>query len=465
MALNIIMAACMYPTLLIIYAVFRGYRNYENHRMFGVTVRKEWMQEDEAYLLGLQKKYLRYLNLFTLFAGIVPISCFFINRVSIQALIWCMWIFVALVLMVLPQLHTHRVLMKRKEEKGYALAVENQDILVELQKAGQIRTAKLLSFLCPFAVGVAVALCPIIDFFRREGKVDYPIEVLAIMYGTLLFCNVLFYIVAKWMDHGRIEVVSDDSTVNVNYARAKSQLWTSFWLANSWLATACLVVYVVVYWISDSFMNLYTWGIVVLGVLQMILVALTIHKKGKLDRIYRSKRKPELLTDDDQNWIGGLFYYNPRDKHNMVDARLGIGTTTNMARPVGKFLDGLGVIVIFACLFMNIWLIRSEFTPIALVVEDGTLQAMHMSTEYQLNIRQIENATLVTELPKMKKSAGTAMDELYKGTFYVPNLQRKCKVFFRPTNQYFIQFEVGGILYYMSGVDDAQTIQAFQAMQ
>lgn len=39
------------------------------------------------------------------------------------------------------------------------------------------------------------------------------------------------------------------------------------------------------------------------------------------------------LVDEDDRWIFGQFYYNPDDRHLIVNARTGLNTTVNLARP------------------------------------------------------------------------------------------------------------------------------------
>lgn len=56
---------------------------------------------------------------------------------------------------------------------------------------------------------------------------------------------------------------------------------------------------------------------------------------------FRVRRAQERLTadsgkdfyvDEDDQWIWGMFYYNPNDKRLVVNNRTGINTTFNLAR-------------------------------------------------------------------------------------------------------------------------------------
>ena len=49
-------------------------------------------------------------------------------------------------------------------------------------------------------------------------------------------------------------------------------------------------------------------------------------------------------TNEDEAWIFGLFYYNPKDKSSIVETRAGIGTSVNMATGLGKGLTIFSII-------------------------------------------------------------------------------------------------------------------------
>ena len=76
-----------------------------------------------------------------------------------------------------------------------------------------------------------------------------------------------------------------------------------------------------------------------------------LHDKAeKIDRSYAQKRNLTSDENDDRNWIGGILYYNPSDPHTMVEQRVGIGTTVNMATSLGKGLTIFSAIMMLSCL-------------------------------------------------------------------------------------------------------------------
>ena len=47
---------------------------------------------------------------------------------------------------------------------------------------------------------------------------------------------------------------------------------------------------------------------------------------------------PPDYRDNDQYWVGGVFYVNPNDPRLLVEKRFGVGWTFNFARPIGWWL-------------------------------------------------------------------------------------------------------------------------------
>jgi len=59
--------------------------------------------------------------------------------------------------------------------------------------------------------------------------------------------------------------------------------------------------------------------------------------------------KPNEDQNEDQYWIWGIFYYNPKDRqffHAKRNANMGV--TMNMAHPAAKFVVALLLLIIIA---------------------------------------------------------------------------------------------------------------------
>lgn len=465
MWINLLMAASLYPVLLILYFTLKAPAKYEKNLLFGITMKKEWLEEPEVKALTeeLKHQYKKELRLCAFICALVPCSCFFIPYLSIQLTIWCMWIFVIIVVFMIPQIRAHKKLMQWKKDQGYLTEEADNTLYVELREAGQIRRVKLTQYLPSILVSVIAGINPFVYRMATGNKDNDPVNssVYYILWATMAITNVVIYLVALWMDRQKTEVISANSDVNVSYTRAKKQTWNQLWLRSSYLAVALLAILAVAYWLDDRFVTFMIVGTCGYGLIQILLIGAAFRRKVFIDKVYQDKRDFEYVKDDDKYWIWGMFYYNPHDTRSMVETRYGMSTTCNMARPLGKILDGIAAASILFCIVMFAWVIREEFTPIELRMADGYVEAVHTGVEYRIGAGEIESLTLLEDLPKMSKSRGSGMENLLEGTFYVRDEGQKCEVLLNPQNACFIRLETAEKIYYFGGFDDEQTMEVY----
>ena len=101
-------------------------------------------------------------------------------------------------------------------------------------------------------------------------------------------------------------------------------------------------------------------------------------------------------------------------------------------------------------------MIMMDFTPINSKVEDEMIVCTHLGVEYEIPLEEIENYTIITELPEMTKVAGTGMDHVLSGTYEIYR-EGMFETFLNPKNDLFIKIQTEDEMYYISGVDDAET--------
>jgi len=135
-------------------------------------------------------------------------------------------------------------------------------------------------------------------------------------------------------------------------------------------------------------------------------------------RLSKESTRP-LYIDEDAHWIYGLFYYNPDDKKIMVNDRVGIGTTMNLAHKTGKIVMVISIICILALPISGIYVIREEFTPLTTEFLDNRIVVTHTAEELDLFMKDIKSVEMIDNLPSRVKVVGTGMENLLKGTFKV----------------------------------------------
>lgn len=460
--MNIILLITMYPVIFIVFFVYKSFCADENMQKkgiyFGLRAPKDEALRQE--FLGLVKEqevlFRRRMKRCLLGMFWIPLVTFLIPSMSIGFTIWMLWLIGFLGVMMLPYIYSHQALKLWKKQHMTEAFVDN--CLTELKEAGKVRRVRPVSFLLPVLVSIVTGVYYTLHFHGSyAGALSFVIDTFAVM-------TVLYYLVALWMDRQKVMVISADSEVNRNFARAKKNLWKNLWLFCAWMNTLFTLVCAVLLGAGAPVGTTILTGSILYSLILLAAVFIAVKKVQELEGKYKEKREEDLLPDDDDHWIWGMLYYNRQDKHAMVEARFGIGTSMNLATPLGKGLEIFAALMILLLPVVCIWMILLEFTPIQLSLENRQLVAEQLNTDYEIPVDEITKLELITELPALSKYSGTAMDRLYKGSFHV-TYGSDCQVFLNPENQYFLTFMAEDTLYYMSGAEDADTLALYESLR
>lgn len=500
MLLNIMFFVSMYPIIFILYFVLKWNGKSRNGTVFGLCVPKEKEAAEEFFRQVDQKQawYQHRMKMTLAVFAVIPLACFVTPHVSIQFTIWMLWLLAGIVVMELPTIKVNRELKIWKKERqarmysgqpcGAKAAEESTHMqqadgvegraaipeadggnkkadapksdsvrLIELSEAGQVRKTKPLPFLIPILISAAAAAA---YYMLRESPRSRQMFWVVLLFAL---CTPLFYVAASWMDRQRTAVVSYDSEVNINYARAKKQIWNRLWLACAWINTA-FTIFTAFAMRNDDFSVIWLlWGTIGYMAVTLAGLLLAVRKVNRLEGRYENKIDPLLNEDDDDHWIWGMFYYNKAEKRTLLEARIGYGTTTNMATPVGRGLTIFAAVAILSVPIVCIWMIFIEFTPLKLKIQENYLVAEQLKTDYRIAVAEITALELVEDLPELSKNAGTGMENLYKGNWHIV-YAGDCEVFLNPQNHLFLKFTADGKLYYMSAADDGKTRELYEEL-
>lgn len=451
--LGIIFFVGMYPVLLIMYFSLKDAGNAKDGYCFAIRMKKEWM-EDTA-VKEIQENYRRKLKRLMQILALIPWVTLVTPTFSIPLTIWMLWMMAVCVLPAFPLIRANGELKEWKRENGLA-SEKTHEIYTEMKSAGTVRRVKLLAFLPPMLLSAGVAVWSVLYFGRQE--------LLAFGGMIVVFALITFgcYGIAVWMDRQKTQVISSDSEVNVNYTRARKNLWKNLWLCLAWVNTANTAAAAIVFAVDWFAVEWLLWGSIGYSVLTLGLLIWYAKRGSAIDASYEEKRE-EIFADDDDAWLGGIVYYNKKDKRTMVTKRIGIGTTTNLATPTGKLLDGIGIVVFLIVIpVCCIWVILEEFTPMQLSIADNTLVAEQLKVDYEIPVDRIESITIIDEKPRWTKVNGSAMENMCKGTFRIQG--EKCEAFLNPQNDFFLQIETAEETYYMSAQDDAGTQELYEKL-
>ena len=442
---NIIFLVTCYPILLLMYFMLRGAKD-KNSWCFGATLSREWKKDPEVEAIDVEyRKNLK--NTMVVFA-FLPIITFFVKHMSISFTFWMIWILVVCFLPMYWYAKANKQIRVLKDKRGWN--AENKISYTDLKIAALPRRVKLITFLpCMVLSVLAIVLSYVL--FEDAGYGAFRICVWC--FGL---CTFLFYVSAIWTDKIRINVICEDTDTNMNYARAKKNIWKNFWLFTAWLNTAYTVSILVAMYFRTSGIAWVIWGSGIYCVVLMIMSFWLIKKFFAVNKAYESKRTLGDATDDDRHWYWGIMYYNPKDSRFMVENRLGTGTSVNMAKTSGKVMYIFSALCLLIIPVFCVWMIMLDFTPIQTKIENEKIICTHLSVEYEIPLQEIENYTVITELPEMTKMSGNGMDHVLSGTYEIYR-EGTFETFLNPQNDLFIKIETADEMYYISGVDDAQT--------
>ncbi len=442
------MAVTFYPVILVMYFVVRHQGRKKGALTFGIHLPSDPQMEEK--IVQIRKDYNRQLLIFTLISVLIPLPAFRTSYVSIQFTIWILWFLGALCIMALPFINANAKVMAMKNEYAQQNEYAHNIRYAELT---QVRKVHFPTFLIPIALSIACTL-PLL-FAGEAMEVYFGVAI------TLTVTTFSFYLIAAWMDRLPVSVISDNSQINVSYARARKNIWKNVWLGEAWINTVALLFITISALFSfHPILNLIL-SVSIEALAALLILFLGMTQLNQVERTYDKSHDEKFDLDDDRYWKWGMFYNNPMDKRSLINKRFGVGMTTNMASPAGKISMVVAVLALIWIPIMCIWMIFEDFTPIQVTVSEQAIVCVHLKEEYTIPLAEISAMELVTELPEWRtKSNGTATDTLEKGRFY-SNEHGVYYEFLNPENEHFIQLKVKDKVYYLSGADDGATMDVW----
>ena len=444
-AFNIIFLITCYPIIFLLYFFLRNARNH-NGWCFGASLSKEWKKDPEVDAIDVE--YRKNLKNTMIVFAIAPFLTLFMKHMSISFTYWMIWILAACFLPMYWYAKANKQIRVLKDKRGWN--AESKVSYTDLKIAALPRRVKLISFLPCMVLSVIFIVLSHILF----GEAGYG--AFRICIWSFGLCTFLFYVSAIWTDRIKVSVICEDTDVNMNYARAKKLVWKNFWLMCTWLNTIYTGSILVAMYFREHGAAWIIWGSAIYCIVIIILGAWLMKKLFAINSAYESKRTLGDATDDDRHWYWGIMYYNPKDKRFMVENRMGTGTAVNMARPSGKVMYIIATLSLLIIPVSCVWMVMLDFTPISTKVEQGTIVCSHLSVEYEIPLEDIESYTVVTELPEMTKMVGNGMPNVMSGTYEIYR-EGTFETFLNPQNNLFIKIVTEDEMYYISGVDDAET--------
>lgn len=459
MGTKIIMAVCFLPCLLIMFGFLYMEGRQKGNILMGVTL---WPgAEKEDAVIAIQKRFKReMLTLFLISIFLYVLGCM-PNRESVFLCIQFVWLIFVIIIFFFPLAWGNNRLKTLKREWKVVQQKDTEDYkrYIDITAAAQ---PKKKPFIKLSIVGALLAFVPVLAelFLVKNRFYGWWTELFLV---TMFLVGVLCFGIQYFFWQLRTDVVSMQSEVNIQLARVRQYQWSRCFCIVIW----CNTIFTTIMWWGMHKPKVTFWVIFISSILYTLLVTVVAFVTVKNVRNAYDKYATDSLhqIDEDEYWIWGIFYCNKNDKRFMVNRRVGVGTTVNMAKTSGKiFTIGVSVWVVLLLLWGTAVVLLEDFVPISLKLEQESVVASQYKEEYSILEDEIESVELVEELPRMSKRAGTAMDNILKGSFLDAEYN-SCKVCVRKQKPPFLKLVTkDGMTYYLNDEEADVTMEVFQQL-
>ena len=348
---------------------------FKKNITIGVTLPHEGRTDPEVQ--GRLKRFKVQLGVVCLGLTLLALAGLLLPAdIGLSLTLMLVWVDAAIVAPMVLYALCNRDLKRIKAQRGWRRLPE-ATVTVDLTAAAQPgKELNLAHFLPP----LAVSLLPVV-WELAAGE-----ALLGALMLTFPLCVALFYILYRYAFRRRSEVVDDNASLTETLTRLRRRYWRRTWLWVSWF---------------------------------MMVVCFRLE--------FGLRRAQEKLTvssgtgwyvDEDDKWLWGLFYYDPHDRRIIVNNRVGINTTMNLARRGGQAMMGLVAALLIFMPLLGVSIMGEENAPVELALSDTALTASHGRSEYEIALDDIQEVQLLDQLPDgLRRVMGTAMDTVQKGQY------------------------------------------------
>lgn len=397
LALKLIMWAATIWILPIMYLFTKNEFKPKKNIIVGVTLPYEAQDDPEVKALldrcNREMKLVCWLSL----AAVLP--SFLFPGFGAFETIWLAWVVAVCVVFFIPYARCNTALKALKAERGWKRTSESPQAVTDLTAVavGEMRWISPWWFLPP----LAVSLIPLV--FDRELWPLWAID--ALIVPVCYFCY-------RYLYRNRAEVVDADSQRTIALTRVRRYNWGKFWLIMAW-ATGLFNVGM---WLTLDHVWLCMGVILLYGVIVCAEAVSIELRVRRLQEKLTADCGPDVVDEDDR-WIWGMFYYNPNDSRMLVNARVGINSTFNLAKHPAQIIALFLTALLLACPLFGIWTMAMERAPVELEVTETEITASHHTSRWSVALADVETIEVVTELPRLRRVAGTGLDSALTGQF------------------------------------------------
>ncbi|WP_391574907.1 DUF5808 domain-containing protein [Cohnella sp.] len=440
---------------IVMIVTYRPQASYRKGMLFAISLPEHAIVHDgiREIQAGFKRRFARANWLMLLL--LVPVAILYALP-AYQTVYYLLWICVYFVVGTVPFRRAFREMLALKRDNDWFVG-EKRVIQSDLRVAQlkNRRSAPVALFAIPAAMSAGLMV-----WMAQEGSDFIGLGVAA---GLV---TVLFLLISLGTRRAKARVYSMNSDVNVSLNQARRRAWSYLWLMMA------IVENIHVALIYQAAANGSEDG---LGVWLTITLAFTAIPLGSILYVHRKVRalEQELLeqddkivyTDDDEYWANGFTYHNPNDKSLLVPKRIGIGETINTGTLAGKLIAG-GVLGLLAAVVVGVsfMLIRSELTsPTMTLMPDSTVSIDYPMYSFDFSLSDIQELSLVDEIPSGTKLNGEATGTQARGHFRLKGLG-KTRLYVFKNNPPYIRIKLDKVYIFYNDKDPLRTAELFEEL-
>ena len=416
MLFNILMWASIFWIAPLLGYLMTNNAKFKKNIAVGVTFIEEGKQDAEV--IARLNRYKKQIKMITIVLLLAVIPGVFVPKFWILLTYYIVWTDVTMFIYAIPFYLCNKDLKAIKKRKGWAQH-QGEKVEIDMENIPNFKEISPLLFIIP----CIVSLLPLV-----WDRTFY------VLYITSAASVLVFWFSYRYFYRNRSEKVNEERDLTRVLTQIRHYNWSKIWIAASWLTIP--LSFSGLLFISHPALAL-TLIFLVTAVICVGAVGIEIKLRKMQEKLTRGSGVGAIVDEDDK-WIGGMIYYNPNDSRLIVNERVGMNTTLNLARTSGKVITLFLLILILALPFtgpaMNVYYKQ----PIKIEVTKDEVEASQGITNYRIKLSDIKNVELIDELSDdLVRVNGTSFDDLLKGDFRDGN--ENLTLMLRPNSKPFIR--------------------------
>ena len=443
MKTNFILWGCVIWLPILMYVLLKNETKFKKNITIGVTLPQEGRTDSQVVAaLNRLKKQLLWICIGLI---LIAVPCMFIPQTGTAMTVYMIWIDACIVLPYLPYIRCNKALRQIKQDRGWQQNNGAQQATIDLTAA-----AHSYRWLSPwlFALPLAIALLPLP--FDPDQALIYIVDTVSVF---------LCWFGYRYLYRNRAEVVDENMAVTETLTRIRRYNWGKCWLIIAWF----LALLNIIIWLGQSYFWLTMAGTLLLAFgITIVLIGVEFRTRTMQERL-TADSGIDFYVDEDDKWLWGIFYYNPHDNRLIINNRVGMNTTINLAKHSGKIFMAATTLMLLALPLLGVWMDHLETTPVSLTVTDAAVIAIHTGNEYEIPLDTITQVEYIDALPSIRRVAGTGMDTVQKGNYKTP--WGSARVCLDPRTGPYLHIVTADSKHYLLGSSDsAETESVYAAL-